>query len=90
VRPRTAALGAAERGLAPRRGRWRRSVRGRAGRGFACGRGRRAPGEPPDPAAGSSPCQVVYQVPLKEKHVLKRNVGQQLRIKIMYDRSVEE
>lgn len=48
------------------------------------------PGEPPNPAACSSPCQVVYQVPLKENRVLKRNVDQQLRIKIIYDRSVEE
>lgn len=48
------------------------------------------PAEPPNPAACSSPCQVVYQVPLKENHVLKRNVDQQLRIKIIYDRSVEE
>ncbi|NXW43639.1 LMLN peptidase, partial [Nyctiprogne leucopyga] len=34
--------------------------------------------------------EVVYQVPLKENHVLKRNVDQQLRIKIIYDRSVED
>ncbi|KFP94227.1 Leishmanolysin-like peptidase, partial [Haliaeetus albicilla] len=34
--------------------------------------------------------QVVYQVPLKENHVLKRNVDQQLRIKTIYDRSVED
>ncbi|NXJ54357.1 LMLN peptidase, partial [Spizaetus tyrannus] len=48
--------------------------------------------------ASSSSCQhrvpgseeVVYQVPLKENHVLKRNVDQQLRIKIIYDRSVED
>uniref|UniRef100_A0A8C6IRZ9 Leishmanolysin-like peptidase n=1 Tax=Melopsittacus undulatus TaxID=13146 RepID=A0A8C6IRZ9_MELUD len=34
--------------------------------------------------------EVVYQVPLKENHVLKRNVDQQLRINITYDRSVED
>ncbi|NXU77946.1 LMLN peptidase, partial [Oreotrochilus melanogaster] len=34
--------------------------------------------------------QVVYRVPLKENHVLKRNVDQQLRIEIVYDRSVED
>ncbi|NXT95036.1 LMLN peptidase, partial [Anhinga rufa] len=34
--------------------------------------------------------EVVYQVPLKENHVLKRSVDQQLRIKIIYDRSVED
>lgn len=48
------------------------------------------PGELPHPAPHASPCQVVYQVPLKENHVSKRNVDQQLRIKIVYDRSVEE
>ncbi|KFO71619.1 Leishmanolysin-like peptidase, partial [Cuculus canorus] len=34
--------------------------------------------------------QVVYQVPLKENHVSKRNVDQQLRIKTVYDRSIED
>uniref|UniRef100_A0A8B9J2Y4 Leishmanolysin-like peptidase n=1 Tax=Amazona collaria TaxID=241587 RepID=A0A8B9J2Y4_9PSIT len=34
--------------------------------------------------------EVVYQVPLKENHVLKRHVDQQLRINITYDRSVED
>lgn len=46
-------------------------------------------GAEPHPAP-LSPCQVVYQVPLRENHVSKRNVDQQLRIKIVYDRSVEE
>ncbi|NXR98726.1 LMLN peptidase, partial [Oxylabes madagascariensis] len=52
----------------------------------------------PPSASASSSCdhrvpsgdQVVYQVPLKENHVSKRNVDQQLRIKIVYDRSVED
>uniref|UniRef100_A0A8D2PTQ2 Leishmanolysin-like peptidase n=1 Tax=Zosterops lateralis melanops TaxID=1220523 RepID=A0A8D2PTQ2_ZOSLA len=48
-----------------------------------------APHPAPHPAPPASPCQVVYQVPLKENHVSKRNVDQQLRIKIVYDRSVE-
>uniref|UniRef100_A0A674J9P2 Leishmanolysin-like peptidase n=1 Tax=Terrapene triunguis TaxID=2587831 RepID=A0A674J9P2_9SAUR len=34
--------------------------------------------------------QVVYKVYLKENHVLKRNVDQNLRIKTIYDRSVED
>uniref|UniRef100_A0A8C4VVE5 Leishmanolysin-like peptidase n=1 Tax=Gopherus evgoodei TaxID=1825980 RepID=A0A8C4VVE5_9SAUR len=34
--------------------------------------------------------QVVYKVYLKENHVLKRNVDQKLRIKTIYDRSVED
>uniref|UniRef100_A0A674JBI8 Leishmanolysin-like peptidase n=1 Tax=Terrapene triunguis TaxID=2587831 RepID=A0A674JBI8_9SAUR len=33
---------------------------------------------------------VVYKVYLKENHVLKRNVDQNLRIKTIYDRSVED
>uniref|UniRef100_A0A8D2IYF1 Leishmanolysin-like peptidase n=1 Tax=Varanus komodoensis TaxID=61221 RepID=A0A8D2IYF1_VARKO len=33
---------------------------------------------------------VIYKVYLKENHVMKRNVNEQLRIKIVYDRSVEE
>uniref|UniRef100_A0A8C3S5I5 Leishmanolysin-like peptidase n=1 Tax=Chelydra serpentina TaxID=8475 RepID=A0A8C3S5I5_CHESE len=33
---------------------------------------------------------VVYKVYLKENHVLKRNVDQKLRIKTIYDRSVED
>lgn len=33
--------------------------------------------------------QVVYRVPLRESRVLKRSVDQHLRIKIIYDRSVE-
>nr|XP_048725127.1 leishmanolysin-like peptidase isoform X3 [Caretta caretta] len=51
----------------------------------------------PAPAAASS-ChhgvpsggEVVYKVYLKENHVLKRNVDQKLRIKTIYDRSVED
>lgn len=54
------------------------------------GAGRCVCPELPRPAAPSPPRQVVYQVPLKENHVLKRNVDQQLRIKIVYDGSVEE
>uniref|UniRef100_A0A8D0HFU6 Leishmanolysin-like peptidase n=1 Tax=Sphenodon punctatus TaxID=8508 RepID=A0A8D0HFU6_SPHPU len=34
-------------------------------------------------------CQVVYEVHLKENHVMKRNVDQHLRIKTVYDKSVE-
>uniref|UniRef100_A0A8C0GNN0 Leishmanolysin-like peptidase n=1 Tax=Chelonoidis abingdonii TaxID=106734 RepID=A0A8C0GNN0_CHEAB len=34
--------------------------------------------------------RVVYKVYLKENHVLKRNVDQKLRIKTIYDRSVED
>uniref|UniRef100_A0A8C3P6E7 Leishmanolysin-like peptidase n=1 Tax=Chrysemys picta bellii TaxID=8478 RepID=A0A8C3P6E7_CHRPI len=34
--------------------------------------------------------EVVYKVYLKENHVLKRNVDQNLRIKTIYDRSVED
>ncbi|KGL72344.1 Leishmanolysin-like peptidase, partial [Tinamus guttatus] len=34
--------------------------------------------------------QVLYQVPLRESRVAKRNVGQQLRIRFLYDRSVED
>uniref|UniRef100_A0A8B9GLN7 Leishmanolysin-like peptidase n=1 Tax=Amazona collaria TaxID=241587 RepID=A0A8B9GLN7_9PSIT len=45
------------------------------------------PFPPPPPAAAG---RVVYQVPLKENHVLKRHVDQQLRINITYDRSVED
>ncbi|NXR77450.1 LMLN peptidase, partial [Pycnonotus jocosus] len=52
----------------------------------------------PPPTSASSSCdhrvpsgeEVIYQVPLKENHVSKRNVDQQLRIKIVYDRSVED
>ncbi|NXS08086.1 LMLN peptidase, partial [Neodrepanis coruscans] len=51
----------------------------------------------PSPSSSSSSChhrvpsgdQVVYQVPLRENRVSKRNVDQQLRIKIVYDTSVE-
>ncbi|XP_044294379.1 leishmanolysin-like peptidase isoform X2 [Varanus komodoensis] len=50
------------------------------------------------PAAASPVChhrvpnarEVIYKVYLKENHVMKRNVNEQLRIKIVYDRSVEE
>ncbi|XP_030435620.1 leishmanolysin-like peptidase isoform X2 [Gopherus evgoodei] len=53
---------------------------------------------PAPAAASSSSCQhrvpsggeVVYKVYLKENHVLKRNVDQKLRIKTIYDRSVED
>ncbi|XP_032649881.2 leishmanolysin-like peptidase isoform X1 [Chelonoidis abingdonii] len=53
---------------------------------------------PASAAASSSSCQhrvpsggeVVYKVYLKENHVLKRNVDQKLRIKTIYDRSVED
>lgn len=34
--------------------------------------------------------QVVYGVPLAEDRLVRRDVGQRLRIKIVYDRSVEE
>ncbi|XP_039351522.1 leishmanolysin-like peptidase isoform X1 [Mauremys reevesii] len=52
----------------------------------------------PAAAAASSSChhrvpsggEVVYKVYLKENHVLKRNVDQKLRIKTIYDRSVED
>uniref|UniRef100_A0A8C4KKA6 Leishmanolysin-like peptidase n=1 Tax=Dromaius novaehollandiae TaxID=8790 RepID=A0A8C4KKA6_DRONO len=42
------------------------------------------------PAPEPTRLGVVYQVPLREKHVLKRNVGQQLRIQTVYDGSVED
>ncbi|NXQ94137.1 LMLN peptidase, partial [Sagittarius serpentarius] len=61
---------------------------------LGCGRARATALSP----ASSSSCQhrvpsgeeVVYQVPLKENRVSKRNVDQQLRIKTIYDRSVED
>lgn len=34
--------------------------------------------------------QVIYKVYLKENRVMKRNINEQLRIKTVYDRSVEE
>lgn len=34
--------------------------------------------------------QVVYKVYLKENRVMKRNINEQLRIKTVYDKSVEE
>ncbi|XP_003214925.1 leishmanolysin-like peptidase [Anolis carolinensis] len=34
--------------------------------------------------------EVIYKVYLKENHVMKRNADQQLRIKTVYDRSVED
>lgn len=77
--------GLARSGAAGREGA---GARGR-GCGVSPGEGE-GEGELPHPAPRASSCQVVYQVPLKENHVSKRNVDQQLRIKIVYDRSVEE
>lgn len=94
--PRLWALRAAVREGSGRAGRgWHRAVlpgqKGPRARGRGCCV---SPGEPslpaPVPAPPASPRQVIYRVPLKENHVSKRNVDQQLRIKIVYDRSVEE
>ncbi|KAM7153349.1 leishmanolysin-like peptidase isoform 3-T3 [Macrochelys suwanniensis] len=55
-------------------GAWPRLRQQQQGRGAACG----------------ELSEVVYKVYLKENHVLKRNVDQKLRIKTIYDRSVED
>uniref|UniRef100_A0A8C5JU74 Leishmanolysin-like peptidase n=1 Tax=Junco hyemalis TaxID=40217 RepID=A0A8C5JU74_JUNHY len=79
--------------------RWKRSKAAwmwRRGRGLAVALAALRQRRPSGPRVSclipplASPCQVVYQVPLKENHVSKRNVDQQLRIKIVYDRSVED
>uniref|UniRef100_A0A8C9F708 Leishmanolysin-like peptidase n=1 Tax=Pavo cristatus TaxID=9049 RepID=A0A8C9F708_PAVCR len=71
-----------------------RGSSGGAGRGGRCeGSGGRAQPRGARRERGRSTLllsgQVVYRVPLRESHVLKRSVDQHLRIKIIYDRSVE-